>query len=64
MKRSSRHIVSSRKSTALLGATALASARGGLVSNFNRLVPTDDDVAKVATTPARTETDDGPVGMW
>jgi hypothetical protein len=42
MRRLSRHTVSSGHSTVVLDSSALACARGGLVSNFNRLTRASD----------------------
>jgi hypothetical protein len=63
MKRSPRHIASFHKATAVLDVTALASARGGLVSNFNFLAPSNDN-PDVGPTPNVMMTNGGPTGMW
>ena len=64
MKRSPRYIASFRTSMAVLDATELVRARGGLVSNFNLLPTSDDHPDVVATTPDVMVTTSGPTGMW
>jgi hypothetical protein len=57
MRRSFRRSASAGNSTVVLDSSALACARGGLVSNFNRLTPASDynpdGIVQNAVEPAR-----------
>ena len=64
MKRLPKDTGSFRTSRVVLDSAALASARGGLVSNFNRLTPPQPQPDCGCTAPSAVVTNSGPTAMW